>query len=155
MHKDVDRWSLALSSHQAWRHVQKLTIVLQLPRGEGTTAQSKDRGSDLNDGESSESMLLRSQHYGAMVEAAPLTPEEREKHEEACQPLSEFIEKVPGLQDLIWDCPVQVPRSVLRSLEQHPRIRINVRYFCLRSLIRLRNQPHQVDDDELALATLP
>jgi hypothetical protein len=90
-----------------------------------------------------------------LLETGLSAREKKKAHERACQPLAELIAKLPGLRDLTWDHPHQVPTTILVSLEQDPRVRLNIPMFSLRSLIRPRDQALQVDPDELALATSP
>jgi hypothetical protein len=131
IHKDIDRWAVALSTHQAWRHVREVVVELQ-PMDDPDQVDEE-----------------------ALLEIGLSTPEKKQAHTRACRPLAEPIAKLLGLRDLTWDYPLQVPRTILVSLEQNPRVRLNVPMFSPRSLIRPRDQPQQVDCDELALATSP
>ncbi|KAK3896562.1 hypothetical protein C8A05DRAFT_39898, partial [Staphylotrichum tortipilum] len=76
--------------------------------------------------------------------------------DETWLPFARFLGWLPALTDLVYACTHQVPACLLAALhEHHPRSRLHVRAFSLRSLFQKRDQLHDIDPDERALATSP
>ncbi|KAL2166913.1 hypothetical protein VTG60DRAFT_2021 [Thermothelomyces hinnuleus] len=85
-----------------------------------------------------------------------LSPGHKRAQHEAWLPFAQFLGQLPGLTDLVYSCTHQVPACVLTALHQHhPKSRLHVRTFSLRSLYQERDQLHDIDPDEFALATSP
>jgi hypothetical protein len=84
------------------------------------------------------------------------TPEIKSRAHDGWTPLAEFLGSCTGLKDLYWASTDQVPRCILTLLhDKLPKCRLHVHTFSLRSLYQHRNQLHDVDIDEYALATSP
>ena len=84
------------------------------------------------------------------------TSQHKKAQHKAWLPFAEFLGQIPGLKALVYTCAGQLPRCVLDALHRHqPRSRLHVRAFSLRSLYQDRSQQHDMDGDELALATSP
>ncbi|KAL2115193.1 hypothetical protein VTJ04DRAFT_10856 [Mycothermus thermophilus] len=85
-----------------------------------------------------------------------LTTRYKQVLSEAWLPFVAFLEKLPGLKDLVYACANPVPLCVLTTLHQHhPKSRLHVHTFVLRSLYQHWNNLHDVDPDEYALLTSP
>lgn len=84
------------------------------------------------------------------------TPEEKRLIDDAWDPLVRFICGLPGLTDLVYACTDQVPRCLLLALHtHHPKTRLHVHNFSLRSLYQQRAQRNTIDPDEYTLLTSP
>lgn len=80
--------------------------------------------------------------------------EEEEKTEDIWVHLARFISRLPNLMDLVYDCGQQVPPRLLSALRDHcPTTRLHLHTFSLRSLYQVRDDFHEIDLDEYALAT--
>ncbi|KAK4677943.1 hypothetical protein QC764_303170 [Podospora pseudoanserina] len=75
---------------------------------------------------------------------------------EAWQPFADLIGQLSGLRDLIYACTHQIPRCILEALHQrHPRSRLHMHTFSLRSLYLSASNVQAIDTDEYALLTSP
>ncbi|KAK4039969.1 hypothetical protein C8A01DRAFT_46625 [Parachaetomium inaequale] len=86
----------------------------------------------------------------------PPTPQHKQEQHETWLPFAQFLSKLPGLTDLVYSYKDQVPACVLAALHRHhPRSHLHIGAFSLRSLYQARDQLHDIDPDELAVATSP
>ncbi|KAG7288124.1 hypothetical protein NEMBOFW57_007647 [Staphylotrichum longicolle] len=84
------------------------------------------------------------------------TAEHKRIQHNAWLPLVKFLGELTGLKDLVYACTTQLPKCVLEALHQaHPQCRLHIRTFSLRSLYQEKDQPHDIDPDELALVKSP
>ncbi|KAL2022454.1 hypothetical protein VTK56DRAFT_5283 [Thermocarpiscus australiensis] len=91
-----------------------------------------------------------------LADDPPLTPQHKQAQHAAWLPFTHFLGRLPGLTDLLYACTHQIPLCILTALHQrHPRIRLHVHAFSLRSLYQDMHQLHDIDPDEFALATSP
>ncbi|KFY46701.1 hypothetical protein V494_00365 [Pseudogymnoascus sp. VKM F-4513 (FW-928)] len=75
-------------------------------------------------------------------------------HSDAWKPLADFIGQLTGLQDLVWVYASRVPRCVL-SVINSVGCRLHMHNFHLSSLVQNRDNLHEIDPDDFALATSP
>lgn len=86
----------------------------------------------------------------------PLEGKERQGWNEAWTPLALFLAWLPALKDLEFKCTDQVPICIISTLHQrHPKCRLHVSGFDLRSMHQEGDDQHDIDPDELALVTSP
>ncbi|KAK4173119.1 hypothetical protein QBC36DRAFT_62312 [Triangularia setosa] len=84
------------------------------------------------------------------------TAQRKQEQNKAWQPFADFLSQLSGLKDFVYACTHQIPPCVLRALHQyHPRSRLHMHTFSLRSLYQDRDSVHDIDLDELALVTSP
>ena len=69
-------------------------------------------------------------------------------------PLSDFVRRLSGLQDLVWTAGSFIPPSVLSVVSQI-RCRLHIHEFEIPSLIQERDNPQPVSAEDYALCTLP
>ncbi len=149
---DLQQWAAVLGRGNRFRHVRRVVLVgAMLDRDEANpyglaTDSDTDGSCDSDDDDNS--------FFSA--DSTPLTTQHKLEQDEAWLPFADFLSQLPGLKDLVYACPHQVPACLLAALHQHhPRSRLHVRTFSLRSLYQERDRLHDIDPDELALATSP
>lgn len=90
-----------------------------------------------------------------------LSERQMQARDKAWMPVARLISMLSGLQDLVHACADQISPCLLTALHQHhPASRLHIPNFCLRSLIRPRNEQMGIDQkdidlNEFALVTSP
>jgi len=152
---DLNLWGAALFAHQRWRHVRKVVVGTPVLVNMDTAVSHSDE-KELDEAKSFKKYARNCRIlYKNLIDAVQPTPREKKRHERACRPLSKFIAGLPGLQDLVWSHPDPVPKCILLQLPKFRRVRLHVKFFCLRSLMPDRGTRVEVDPDDIALATSP
>lgn len=91
-----------------------------------------------------------------MLEPLRRSDDLKRKTDAAWMPLARFLARLPAVRDYIFDCKNQVPVCVLSALHQnHPKCRLHVSRFWLRSLIQSESDQHDIEPDEMALIKSP
>ncbi len=177
--EDLKVWRTVLSRGDRFRHVRRLVLVGHMMNRSSDDCDDgdsdSDSGSDYSDIESektedcseldSESENESGSDSDRDIAVKSLrffpsrphaTPEHKTIQHDAWLPLAEFLGQLTDLKDLVYACTTQLPKCILEALHQHqPKCRLHVRTFSLRSLYEERDQPHDVDTDELALVKSP
>ncbi|KAK0742145.1 hypothetical protein B0T21DRAFT_360694 [Apiosordaria backusii] len=84
------------------------------------------------------------------------TAQRKQEQNEAWQPFADFLGQLPALRDFVYACTHQIPPCVLTALHQHhPKSRLHMHTFSLRSLYQDRDKVHDIDLDEFSLVTSP
>ncbi len=149
---DLQQWAAILGRGDRLRHVRRVVVVGSMPDGDGSEAESRhplpstpETDSDSDD-----------ENVSFSPDSPPLSAQSKQIQHEAWLPFAKFLGQLPGLKDLVYACTHQVPLCILVALHQyHPQGRLHVQTFSLRSLYQERDQLHDIDPDELALATSP
>ncbi|KAK3904430.1 hypothetical protein C8A05DRAFT_13686 [Staphylotrichum tortipilum] len=163
LHHDVERWTAILRHGDRFRHVRRVVAVGFLRAG--------------RTGHNEEYLLMPDSDYDDEPDAAcgsdsdsdssapgrrfnpndpVVAPWLKKAQNKAWLPFARFLAQIPGLKDLVYSLTHQLPRCVLDILHQHhPRCRLHVRIFSLRSLYQDLKDQHAIDPDELALASSP
>ncbi|EQL03221.1 hypothetical protein G6O67_005529 [Ophiocordyceps sinensis] len=84
-----------------------------------------------------------------------LDQELKRRQDESWQPLADLIKDLDGLKDLIYESHDRFPRCLLLALQGHPKIRLHMHSFDLRTLVFPKRDPSDVEPDELALLSTP
>ncbi|KAK2836995.1 hypothetical protein FQN49_006515 [Arthroderma sp. PD_2] len=165
LHRDMEQLSEILGVERRWRHVRRVKIIGRMPlagqvEGEENEIEVALPLSVIDPEEGDEEG--KRFRYGYEPPSSFFVPrefsieEETEQHNEAWFPLALFIAQLPGLKDLIYACPDQIPRCILSTLHQHhPNSRLHISHFLLRSLSQPRGGTPVICPDDLALATSP
>ncbi len=152
---DLQQWAAVLSRGNRFRHVRRVVLVGTMLTGDDADGASPyrlatDSDSDRSSDSDGDDIKLFSPN------SSILTTQHKLGQHEAWLPFAEFLGQLPGLKDLVYACTHQVPACLLAALRQHhPQSRLHVRTFSLRSLYHERYRLHDIDPDELALATSP
>ncbi|KAI1403495.1 hypothetical protein F4819DRAFT_450979 [Hypoxylon fuscum] len=70
------------------------------------------------------------------------------------EPISFLISQSSGLVDFVWAYQRRLPRCILSAVHAHG-CRLHIHTFKLGSLVQSRDNPHEIDLDDYALATSP
>jgi hypothetical protein len=166
---DLERIAAVLSPDDRFRHVRRIVVWGWML---GDESEEEVRGHQLRladrrasnehrdlrrdvDSDSDGGAESDSEEVSFSPDQPYVTEERKKIQHTAWLPFARFLDRLPGLTDLVYGCTDQVPASVLVALRNHPRARLHVRSFSLRSLYQERDQPQDIDPDELALATSP
>lgn len=176
---DLDRYIALLTIGNRFRHVRQVIVYGSMldeadPKPTRYVYATKwDLALDLNpesdsDSEDESERIDKQGHrrqrqaarysveYRSEAAAYHLTPQYKQTHNESWQPLAEFIGQLPGLKDMMFTCDHPMPSCLLKALHQHhPRSRLHVYDFDLRSLYQDPDNLHDIDPDEFALITSP
>ncbi len=162
---DLQQWNVVLCRDNRFLHVRRLVVVgympdedefgfdAEAPRSRASLAAYGDSDSDTDGDDDDDDSHFRPEHE---LVGPLLTETYKQAQHEAWLPFARFLSQLPALKDLVYVCTHQVPACLLAALhEHHPRSRLHVRFFSLRSLYQERDQLHDIDSDELTLATSP
>ncbi len=149
---DLQRRTAILTEGNRFRHVRRITLVGFMLDGDESDAGPADSNHDGDDDSDSDSHSDSDSDFGDNPPFPYSGPAMMEQHKraqaEAWLPFVEFVAQVPALKDLVYACTSQVPVSLLAALHRHhPRSRLHVRTFSLRSLYQERDQLHDIDPD--------
>ena len=154
---DLQQWVAILGRGDGFRHVRRVVVVGFMLDGNESEVDPRRHllpstaGTD-SDGDSDG----EDERFWFPPDWPPLTTQFKQGQHEAWLPFAQFLGQLPGLKDLVYACTHQLPVCVLTALHQyHPHSRLHVHTFSLRSLYQERDQLHDIDPDELALATSP
>jgi hypothetical protein len=156
LHDDLEEWTEVLVRDNRFRHVRRVVVVLDMSWL--TYSDDSDNDNDSSDSDSDRDSDSDSDSEGAWFppDRPPLTPQHKKEQHETWLPFAQFLIQLPGLTDLVYSHRDQLPACVLAALHQHhPRSRLHIGAFSLRSLYQARDQLHDIDPDELAVATSP
>ncbi|RYP61559.1 hypothetical protein DL771_010080 [Monosporascus sp. 5C6A] len=165
LHHDLERWDEILRVDGRAGHVRTVKVVGRMPPpdhdGEeediavANASAEDDEGSDSD----SELDLCELPKRPILFDGSRPQPTQPERKKELDQPwirLAHFLSRLSGLKDLVWACHNQLPPCLLSAVhEHHPRSRLHMHTFSLRSLYQDRNHLHRIDPDESAIATSP
>ncbi|KAF2792043.1 hypothetical protein K505DRAFT_418725 [Melanomma pulvis-pyrius CBS 109.77] len=156
-------WKKNLQVDERSRYVQRVKITgrMRVESEDPVLAlrarifQEQDDSDEDSDGD--EDTFSRPRSLSALFGSDPVrTHETKATINQLWQPLAQFLSAFPALKHFVWASTEQVPRCVLDILHnQLPNSRLHVHTFSLRSLYQRRDQLHDVDVDEYALATSP
>ncbi len=156
---DLQQWNAVLSNGDRFLHVRRLVVVGSMPDGDESAARVRLSPATDSDNDSVSGGDDDDSHIGTQMFAradSPWTETQKRAQQAAWLPFARFLGQLPALKDLVYACTHQMPACVLAALhEHHPRSRLHVRRFTLRSLYQKRDQLHDIDSEELALATSP
>jgi hypothetical protein len=157
---DLERWNTILGRDSLFGCIRQLVLVGTMA---ANVSDSEDEDSynvrpivrmasnNVSDSEDEDSY-----NVGFDPGSPIITPEYKQVQHEAWLPFVHFLEKLPGLTDVVWACTNPIPACVLTALhEHHPTSRLHVRTFSLRSLYQEWNQLSDIDPDEYLLVTSP
>ena len=164
---DLQQWDAVLGCGNRFLHVRRVFVF-------GFMSDSDERseadhqsyllslaadGNDGSDGDTDGNGDNDDSHVRPLIFALagpPSTETHKRAQHEAWLPFASFLGQLPALKDLVYACTHQVSACLLAALHKHhPRSRLHVRTFSLRSLYQKSDQLHDIDPDELALATSP
>ncbi|KAK3903021.1 hypothetical protein C8A05DRAFT_33266 [Staphylotrichum tortipilum] len=93
---------------------------------------------------------FRNVEFSATKQPA-LTPKHKQAQHDAWLPFALFLARLPALTDLIYACTHQMPACVLQALHtHHPKSRLHIRAFSLRSLYRSWDEKRDpIDPDDI------
>ncbi len=181
LRSDLERWTAILSQGDRFRHVRRVVVVGFFRNGWNGNEDSNDDSDDDDDSESESDSDTDNDGYDRYIDLEartyndtdsesgddapgrrfqpndPVVVSWRKKvQNKAWLPFAQFLAQTPGLKDLVYSQNHQLPRCVLDVLhEHHPRCRLHLRIFSLRSLYQDRDHQHGMDPDELALVSSP
>ncbi|KAH6649346.1 hypothetical protein F5144DRAFT_588088 [Chaetomium tenue] len=158
LRRDLDNLLAVLGPRDLYRHVHRVVASGCMDPNSGsedrdTTTDPITADHDSDDDSDSDS----DSPFGGIIGAGPpLSTQQKEAPNEAWLPFAVFLGQLPALTDLVYGCTHQLPPCVLTALHKyHPRSRLHVDAFSLRSLRQERHQLHDIDPDDFALATSP
>jgi hypothetical protein len=156
LQSDVERLLAVLSRHNLLRHVRRVVAIGSMDNGDESDDRYRQfspgrRNADNNSDSDSDNVF-----GGRFITGSPLSTQQKQTQNEAWLPFAKFLGQLPALTDLVYACRHQIPPCVLTALHKnHPKSRLHIDAFSLRSLLQERHQLHDVDPDDFALATSP
>ncbi len=182
LRQDLARWNEILRVDGRFGHVRSVKVVGRLlteqqeqqeryilfgiVAGDDKTSNSDDKASNSDDKESnSDSDSDDEQDFCEFPQTPywfngsrprPKNQEQKDALDQPWIPLAHFISRLSGLKDLVWACENQLPPCLLSTIhEHHPRSRLHIHTFSLRSLYQNKDHLHDIDPDEFAIASSP
>jgi hypothetical protein len=158
------RWDGILSVGKRSRYVRSVKITGRISldgEGQAEALRAKEFrekiDSDDEDVDFDQGPISRPSSLCMFVGSEPVcTAKTKAASNRLWRPLAHFLTKCYALRHFIWVSTDQVPRCILDVLHsQLPHSFLHVDTFSLRSLYQWRDQLHDVDVDEYALATSP
>ncbi|KAK3303738.1 uncharacterized protein B0T15DRAFT_569218 [Chaetomium strumarium] len=162
LHWDLQQWTAILGRESRFRHVRRVVVVGlmndpyqagDLHRMTGPEVVAIDNDNSDGDESDSDSDV---ENVGFNPGGPTLSPGHKQAQHEAWLPFAQFLSKLPGLTDLVYSCTHQVPACVLTALHNHhPKSRLHMSTFSLRSLYQERDQLCDIDADDIRTVCEP
>jgi hypothetical protein len=143
LHYSVEKWNNILAASQSFRcvhHVQVLPSILWMPYSSRHFVDCGDRP-----------LQTWKYSYCDRDKSQPITDDSD------WLTCTEFLKRLPGLQDLTWACVEQIPSSVLGYInaKRYPHVRLHMQNFRLQSLVQPPQAEIELNSNELELASSP
>jgi hypothetical protein len=156
LRSDVERLLAMLSRHNLLRYVRRVVTIGCMDNGDESDDRygqfSPGRRNADNDSDSDSDDVFG----GRFITGSPLSTQQKQTQNEAWLPFTKFLGHLPALTDLVYACIHQMPPCVLTALQKHhPKSRLHIDSFNLRSLRQKGHQLHDIDPDDFALVTSP
>lgn len=164
LRRDLDKLLVVLGRGNLFSHVRRvITIGCMVDNADqshapSTTSPVGTHDDGESDGESDSDCDCNSDggFQGSFNTAPLLSQEQKQAQQEAWLPFAQFLGQLPVLTDLVFTCTNQITPCVLAALHQHhPKSRLHIDGFSLPSLRQNKHRLHDIDPDDLALATSP
>ncbi|KAK0662498.1 hypothetical protein QBC41DRAFT_329750 [Cercophora samala] len=163
--REVERLKKTLAVDNRFPHVRRVTLRGSLLCGTDHLGPNAVNGRFLSNGGWYE-LLSDNEGDSETEDVVDLTffkpnkpkydTQRKQEQNEAWQSFVDFMGQLSGLRDLVYACTHQIPPCVLKALHQdHPRCRLHMHAFSLRSLYLTGSSDHAMDPDEYALLTSP
>ncbi|KAH6844613.1 hypothetical protein B0I37DRAFT_343081 [Chaetomium sp. MPI-CAGE-AT-0009] len=154
---DLEKLVTMLGRHNLFRHVRRVVAIGCMNNGDKFDDYYRKIGPAILADDDDDSDGDSESGFGSKFHAGPaLSTEQKQAQHEAWLPFAQFLGQLPALSDLVYACTHQIPPCVLGALHQHhPKSRLHIDAFDLRSLYQERDQLHDIDPDDFALATSP
>ncbi|KAL2194058.1 hypothetical protein P885DRAFT_80586 [Corynascus similis CBS 632.67] len=143
---DLDEWIAVLGrNNNGFRYVRRVAVIGRMADNEPGSEPDSSNDEGWRTGDSAT--------YGETGSDSDI---EERSQDEAWLPFGRFLGQLPALKDLVYACTHQIPLCVLTALHQHhPKSRLHLQTFSLRSLYQYKDELHDIHPDEFALATSP
>ncbi|KAK4247598.1 hypothetical protein C7999DRAFT_14412 [Corynascus novoguineensis] len=155
---DLDQWVAVLGrNNDRFRYVRRVAVIGRMADNEADSSDDEDRrtGDSATYGETDSDSDIE-EEVDFYPGAPALKPKHKRSQHEAWLPFARFLGQLPALKDLVYACTHQIPLCVLTALHQHhPKSRLHLHTFSLRSLYQYKDELHDIHPDEFALATSP